>query len=59
MAHSVPENKFAETHTRIKGRIKGIIALFVDDMVQAGAKASNVECLKAQSIRDLWIGMRK
>eukprot|EP00975_Prorocentrum_lima_P046868 9796423-Prorocentrum_lima.AAC.1 len=47
MAQPVPENKLAETHTWIKGQIKGIIALFVDDMIQAGAKASNVELLKA------------
>eukprot|EP00975_Prorocentrum_lima_P048798 10208883-Prorocentrum_lima.AAC.1 len=30
-----------------KGQIKGKIALFVGDMIQAGAKASNVEFLKA------------
>eukprot|EP00975_Prorocentrum_lima_P026701 5614117-Prorocentrum_lima.AAC.1 len=47
MAQPVPENKCAATHTWIKGYIKGRIALFVDDMIQAGAKASNVECLKA------------
>eukprot|EP00975_Prorocentrum_lima_P071120 12935930-Prorocentrum_lima.AAC.1 len=29
------------------GQIRGIIALFVDDMLQAGAKANNVEFLKA------------
>eukprot|EP00975_Prorocentrum_lima_P033492 7024148-Prorocentrum_lima.AAC.1 len=43
MAQPVPENKFAETHTWIKGQVKGIIALFVDDMIRAGAKASHVE----------------
>eukprot|EP00975_Prorocentrum_lima_P027987 5885425-Prorocentrum_lima.AAC.1 len=32
---------------RIKGDIKGIIALLVDDMIRAGAKTSNVELLKA------------
>eukprot|EP00975_Prorocentrum_lima_P019639 4131872-Prorocentrum_lima.AAC.1 len=47
MAQPVPENTFAETHTWIKGQVKGSIALFVDDMIQAGARASNVELLKA------------
>eukprot|EP00975_Prorocentrum_lima_P045935 9608879-Prorocentrum_lima.AAC.1 len=47
MAQLAPADKFAETHTWIKGQIKGISALFVDDMIQAGANASNVECLKA------------
>eukprot|EP00975_Prorocentrum_lima_P010524 2235922-Prorocentrum_lima.AAC.1 len=46
-AQPVPENKLADTHTWIKGHIKGIIALLVDDMIQAGAKASNVALLKA------------
>eukprot|EP00975_Prorocentrum_lima_P024358 5124137-Prorocentrum_lima.AAC.1 len=40
MAQPVPEDKFAETHT-------WRTALFVDDMIQEGAKASNVEFLKA------------
>eukprot|EP00975_Prorocentrum_lima_P040065 8417743-Prorocentrum_lima.AAC.1 len=48
MAQPVPENKFAETHTWVKGQVKGRIALFVDDVIQAGAKASDVESLKAQ-----------
>eukprot|EP00975_Prorocentrum_lima_P034415 7235255-Prorocentrum_lima.AAC.1 len=30
-----------------KGHVKGRIALFVDDMLQTGAKASNMELLKA------------
>eukprot|EP00975_Prorocentrum_lima_P021856 4603356-Prorocentrum_lima.AAC.1 len=48
VAQPVPENKFAETHPWIKkGQVKGRIALFVDDMVQAAAKANNVEFLKA------------
>eukprot|EP00975_Prorocentrum_lima_P068541 12921291-Prorocentrum_lima.AAC.1 len=47
MAGPVPENKFADTHTWIKGQIKGRVALFVDGVIQAGAKASNVELLKA------------
>eukprot|EP00975_Prorocentrum_lima_P067172 12913396-Prorocentrum_lima.AAC.1 len=47
MAQSVPAENFPETHAWIKGRSKGGIALFVDDMIQAGAKASNVEFLKA------------
>eukprot|EP00975_Prorocentrum_lima_P057530 12065032-Prorocentrum_lima.AAC.1 len=41
-----------QKHTWIKGHIKGIIALFVDDMMQAGAKASNVEFLKA--LESIW-----
>eukprot|EP00975_Prorocentrum_lima_P054155 11359079-Prorocentrum_lima.AAC.1 len=53
MAHPVPADKFAETHTWIKGLIKGKIALFADDMLQAGAKASNVEFLKA--LEKKWI----
>eukprot|EP00975_Prorocentrum_lima_P070994 12935175-Prorocentrum_lima.AAC.1 len=48
MAQPVPENKFAETHTCIKRQSKGLIALFVDDMIQAGAKASNIELLKTR-----------
>eukprot|EP00975_Prorocentrum_lima_P065698 12904917-Prorocentrum_lima.AAC.1 len=47
MAQPVPVDKFAETHTWIKRQIKGSFALFVDDMIQAGAKASNVESPKA------------
>eukprot|EP00975_Prorocentrum_lima_P052189 10932779-Prorocentrum_lima.AAC.1 len=47
MAQPVPADKFAETHTWIKGQIKGKIALFVDDMLQTGAKPSNLEFLKA------------
>eukprot|EP00975_Prorocentrum_lima_P046784 9779708-Prorocentrum_lima.AAC.1 len=47
MAQPVPEDKLAETHTWMKGHLNGRIALFVDDMIQAGAKASTVELLKA------------
>eukprot|EP00975_Prorocentrum_lima_P058116 12189857-Prorocentrum_lima.AAC.1 len=47
MAEPVPPDMFAETHTWIKGQVKGRIAMFVDDMLQAGARASNVEFLKA------------
>eukprot|EP00975_Prorocentrum_lima_P062446 12885692-Prorocentrum_lima.AAC.1 len=43
MAEPVPADKFAETHTWIKGQVKGQIAVFVDDMLQTGAKASNME----------------
>eukprot|EP00975_Prorocentrum_lima_P017247 3648387-Prorocentrum_lima.AAC.1 len=42
MAEPVPPDEFAETHTWIKGQAKGTIALFVDDMLQTGAKASNM-----------------
>eukprot|EP00975_Prorocentrum_lima_P063709 12893165-Prorocentrum_lima.AAC.1 len=35
------------THTWVKGHVKGRIALFADIMIQTGAKASNVEFLKA------------
>eukprot|EP00975_Prorocentrum_lima_P006320 1362200-Prorocentrum_lima.AAC.1 len=41
MAQPVLSDKFAETHAWIQGQIKGKIASFVDDMLQAGAKASN------------------
>eukprot|EP00975_Prorocentrum_lima_P048344 10108568-Prorocentrum_lima.AAC.1 len=41
MAQRVPADKFAETHIWIQGQIKGNISLFADDMIQAGAKASN------------------
>eukprot|EP00975_Prorocentrum_lima_P065156 12901757-Prorocentrum_lima.AAC.1 len=47
MAEPVHPDRFAETHTWIKGQVKGRIALFVDDMLQTGAKESNVELLKA------------
>eukprot|EP00975_Prorocentrum_lima_P024953 5240272-Prorocentrum_lima.AAC.1 len=47
MAQSVPADKFAETHTWIRGQIKGKIALFVDDVLQTGAKPSNMEFLQA------------
>eukprot|EP00975_Prorocentrum_lima_P033661 7065257-Prorocentrum_lima.AAC.1 len=47
MAQPVPENKCADTHTWIKRQVKGRISLIVDDMIQAGAKATNVELLKA------------
>eukprot|EP00975_Prorocentrum_lima_P026972 5672653-Prorocentrum_lima.AAC.1 len=47
LAEPVSPDKFAETHTWVKGQVKGRIALFVDDMLQTGAKASNVEFLKA------------
>eukprot|EP00975_Prorocentrum_lima_P012722 2694765-Prorocentrum_lima.AAC.1 len=46
MAEPVPADKFAETHTWMKGQVKGRIALFVDDMRQTVAKASNIEWLK-------------
>eukprot|EP00975_Prorocentrum_lima_P005990 1293775-Prorocentrum_lima.AAC.1 len=42
MAEPVPADKFAETHTWIKGQVNGGIALFVDEMLRTGAKASNV-----------------
>eukprot|EP00975_Prorocentrum_lima_P011544 2453067-Prorocentrum_lima.AAC.1 len=47
MAQPVPADKFAETHTWIQEQTKGKIALFVDEMLQTRAKASNVEFLKA------------
>eukprot|EP00975_Prorocentrum_lima_P069772 12928301-Prorocentrum_lima.AAC.1 len=47
MAEPVLADKFAETHTWIKGQVKGQIALFVDDMLQTGATASNIEFLTA------------
>eukprot|EP00975_Prorocentrum_lima_P048517 10149771-Prorocentrum_lima.AAC.1 len=47
MAEPVPADKFAETHTWIKGQVKGRIALFAYDMLQTVAKASNTEFLKA------------
>eukprot|EP00975_Prorocentrum_lima_P025767 5421896-Prorocentrum_lima.AAC.1 len=47
MAQPVPADKFAATHTWIKGQVKGKIALFVDDMLQTGARATNIEFLKA------------
>eukprot|EP00975_Prorocentrum_lima_P023393 4919037-Prorocentrum_lima.AAC.1 len=47
MAQPVPEKKSAETHAWRKRQVTGRIALWVDDMIQAGAKASNVEFLKA------------
>eukprot|EP00975_Prorocentrum_lima_P051803 10849355-Prorocentrum_lima.AAC.1 len=47
MAEPVPPDTFAEAHTWIRGQVKGIIALFVDDMLQTGARASNTEFLKA------------
>eukprot|EP00975_Prorocentrum_lima_P005840 1264357-Prorocentrum_lima.AAC.1 len=47
MAEPVPAEKFAETHTWKNGQVKGRIALFVDDMLQTRAKASNAEFLKA------------
>eukprot|EP00975_Prorocentrum_lima_P057748 12110484-Prorocentrum_lima.AAC.1 len=42
MAEPVPPAKFAETHTWIKGQVKGRMALVVDDILQTGAKASNM-----------------
>eukprot|EP00975_Prorocentrum_lima_P071555 12938354-Prorocentrum_lima.AAC.1 len=42
MAQPAHADKFAEPHTWIKGQVKGRIVLFVDDMLQTGAKASNV-----------------
>eukprot|EP00975_Prorocentrum_lima_P008354 1785089-Prorocentrum_lima.AAC.1 len=47
MAEPVPPDKFADTHTWIKGQVKGKSALFVDDMLQTGARASNREFLQA------------
>eukprot|EP00975_Prorocentrum_lima_P055975 11733715-Prorocentrum_lima.AAC.1 len=47
MAQPVLADKFAETHTWIQGQVKGRIALFVDDMLQTGAEAINMEFLKA------------
>eukprot|EP00975_Prorocentrum_lima_P012024 2554346-Prorocentrum_lima.AAC.1 len=38
----VPPDKFATTHILIKGSIKGRIALFFDDLFQAGHKTSNI-----------------
>eukprot|EP00975_Prorocentrum_lima_P015638 3314817-Prorocentrum_lima.AAC.1 len=35
------------THTWVRGQVKGRIAMFADSMMQTGAKASNVEFLKA------------
>eukprot|EP00975_Prorocentrum_lima_P070879 12934558-Prorocentrum_lima.AAC.1 len=47
MAQPVPADQFAEPHTWIQGQINGKIALFVDDMLQTGAKESHMEFLKA------------
>eukprot|EP00975_Prorocentrum_lima_P067329 12914170-Prorocentrum_lima.AAC.1 len=47
MAQLVPAENFAETHTWTKGQIKGKVALFVDDLLQTGAKQSNMEFVKA------------
>eukprot|EP00975_Prorocentrum_lima_P067853 12917327-Prorocentrum_lima.AAC.1 len=46
MAEPVPPDKFAETHTWIKGQVRGRIALFAEDMLQTRARASNIEFLK-------------
>eukprot|EP00975_Prorocentrum_lima_P057280 12014186-Prorocentrum_lima.AAC.1 len=46
-ADPVPPGKFAETHTWVKGIVKGKIAIVVDDLLQAGHKTSNLEVLKA------------
>eukprot|EP00975_Prorocentrum_lima_P039960 8394972-Prorocentrum_lima.AAC.1 len=40
-AEPVPLDKFAETHTWIKGSMKGNIAIVVDDLLHAGHQASN------------------
>eukprot|EP00975_Prorocentrum_lima_P070912 12934736-Prorocentrum_lima.AAC.1 len=47
LADPVPPAKFAETHTWVKGTVKGKIAIAVDDLSRAGHKTSNLEFLKA------------
>ena len=46
-AKPVPPDSFAETLTWVEGQIKGRIAICVDDLLQAGAKPSNIDFLKA------------
>eukprot|EP00975_Prorocentrum_lima_P052233 10941646-Prorocentrum_lima.AAC.1 len=62
MAQLVLADKFCRNTHLDKGTHQRDIALFVDDMIQAGAKESNVKFLKAlersgqcpsQNIRDL------
>eukprot|EP00975_Prorocentrum_lima_P063871 12894159-Prorocentrum_lima.AAC.1 len=47
LADPVPPSKFADTHTWVKGTVKGKIEMIVDDLSQARHKASNLACLKA------------
>eukprot|EP00975_Prorocentrum_lima_P063238 12890402-Prorocentrum_lima.AAC.1 len=47
LAEPVPPDKLAATDTWIEGSVKGKIAILVDDLLQAGIKASNPEFLKA------------
>eukprot|EP00975_Prorocentrum_lima_P043071 9043505-Prorocentrum_lima.AAC.1 len=47
LADPVPQGKLEETHTWVKGYCKGKVAIFVDDLLQSGHKASNLEFLKA------------
>ena len=47
MSEPVQVNELAQTHTWVKGTIKGRIALFVDDLIQSGHKKSNMEFLQA------------
>eukprot|EP00975_Prorocentrum_lima_P053549 11234458-Prorocentrum_lima.AAC.1 len=47
LADPVPPGKFAETHTWVKGIVKGRIAIFADDLLQSGHKASNLGFLTA------------
>eukprot|EP00975_Prorocentrum_lima_P064959 12900556-Prorocentrum_lima.AAC.1 len=47
LADPVPPDKFADTHTWVKGTVKGKLANCVDDLLHAGHTASNTELLKA------------
>eukprot|EP00975_Prorocentrum_lima_P044938 9413307-Prorocentrum_lima.AAC.1 len=38
----VPPGKFADAYTWVKGTVKGKTAIVVDDLLQAGQKASNL-----------------
>eukprot|EP00975_Prorocentrum_lima_P041831 8789964-Prorocentrum_lima.AAC.1 len=42
LADPVPTSKFADTHTWVKGYWQGEDCNFVDDLLQAGHKASNI-----------------
>eukprot|EP00975_Prorocentrum_lima_P026651 5602697-Prorocentrum_lima.AAC.1 len=47
LADPVPPGKFGETHTWVKGIVKGKIAICVDGRLQAGHKTSTLEFLNA------------
>eukprot|EP00975_Prorocentrum_lima_P006601 1418332-Prorocentrum_lima.AAC.1 len=53
LADPVRPSKFADSYIWVNGTVKGNVAIFVDDHMQAGHKASNIEFSKA--LENHWV----